>query len=765
MRRGKMLILAKLSQKTLREKLDVIKWRYKFRFCKERERIIYREKLDCVCKAVFENFALPVAVFDKNKVLWGNDAFLEFCGITEREILDQKIIISEIIAASETEEGFDSLQDLDKDKANVGVYIKDRQGISTPSLISIGKIDCKDEEAITYIVMCPILDLDDLIESKANQLSYLVDNLTSGLCYVNIEGLIAEANDSLANMLGIQRNQIIGLPYQILFAKIIGRAAEPVIVQRELQHAIINLKEKPRIAFSLKLSRIRYFEMSFFPVYTKKGKVNGWGSILQDNTLMKEQTNWKSELLSNLSQNIYSPLAIIKGHATALRDNFQQWNAEMVQEFLEEIDRGIDVLTRKVDRNLALSRIESGKLGLRPAKLDPQTLVENAIERIASALEPFDVEIDLPNEKVSIRADVARMEEVLVNLLENAVQFSPLDKPIVVRVGIENNYVCFEVRDYGPGISRQDQERIFNKMLGDKASNMGEELGLFLSKKIVEAHGGSIWINSPPVDGESGTSVLFTTPRMPDVLVDQVSATDPIESETGLARAGTVLVIENEPDLQALYRSILSEEGYRIEFALNGQMALDLLESVTYDIAILKWSLSDMDGLNLCRNVRRFSNIPIIMIGTREDKEDLVDALDAGADDYIARPFSSDELLARMRSALRWRIPREEKKDELRMYSSEDLVVDFEAHQVWAQGEEVELTSMEFNLLAILLKSPRQVFTYQQLIEAIWSVGQGGRHALSVHISRLRKKIERDPKHPKYIKTKWGVGYLLMPED
>jgi DNA-binding response OmpR family regulator len=150
------------------------------------------------------------------------------------------------------------------------------------------------------------------------------------------------------------------------------------------------------------------------------------------------------------------------------------------------------------------------------------------------------------------------------------------------------------------------------------------------------------------------------------------------------------------------------------------------------------------------------------MVTSKTSQEDLIAAFDVGVDDYITKPYQRDELLARIRALLRrgesWIM--DEKPDR---FSAEGLVIDFDTRDVWVRGVRLELTATEFNLLAYMARHPRQVLTYTQLIENIWPDGDGTRHGLSVHVSRLRKKIERNPKKPSFIGTRWGVGYVFMP--
>jgi two-component system KDP operon response regulator KdpE len=178
---------------------------------------------------------------------------------------------------------------------------------------------------------------------------------------------------------------------------------------------------------------------------------------------------------------------------------------------------------------------------------------------------------------------------------------------------------------------------------------------------------------------------------------------------------------------------------------------------------LLDWHLPDLDGLSVCRDIRRWSNVPILMLTSKTSQEDLIAALDAGADDYLTKPFQRPELLARMRALIRRGGQGKLDARNGDRFRAEGMVIDYPQRQVWRGGDLIDLTPTEFDLLAFLSRHRNQVLSHEQLIGHVWGGMRGTRHTLFVHINRLRNKIEPDPQSPRFIVTRWGVGYVFLP--
>jgi two-component system alkaline phosphatase synthesis response regulator PhoP len=220
-----------------------------------------------------------------------------------------------------------------------------------------------------------------------------------------------------------------------------------------------------------------------------------------------------------------------------------------------------------------------------------------------------------------------------------------------------------------------------------------------------------------------------------------------------------VLVVDDDVKTVELVRLYLKRDGYQVLTAYDGVEALRLARESCPDLIVLDLMLPDIDGLEVCRTLRHESDVPIIMLTARTTDQDKLTGLDLGADDYVTKPFSPKELAARVRAVLR-RLPGERGPEEIK---TGELSMNFAKHEAWFAGRPLDLTSVEFKLLGVLAKEPGRVFTRANLIEeALGYDFEGFDRTIDVHILNLRRKLESDPSHPKYIKTIYGVGYKFV---
>jgi two-component system KDP operon response regulator KdpE len=226
-----------------------------------------------------------------------------------------------------------------------------------------------------------------------------------------------------------------------------------------------------------------------------------------------------------------------------------------------------------------------------------------------------------------------------------------------------------------------------------------------------------------------------------------------------------ILVIDDEPQILRALRTILTEKHFRVTTASRGEEGLALAAANPPDVIILDLSLPDIDGTEVCARLREWTLTPIIVLSARESERDKVAALDRGADDYLTKPFGIEELLARLRVALRHAV-RAQGSAKSTVVKSGDLAIDLVAHVVTRNGAEVKLTATEFKLLAYLASNAGRVLTHQSLLAHVWDPTEVDQvEYLRVYMRQLRKKLEDDPRQPKYLMTEPGVGYRFVIDE
>ena len=227
-----------------------------------------------------------------------------------------------------------------------------------------------------------------------------------------------------------------------------------------------------------------------------------------------------------------------------------------------------------------------------------------------------------------------------------------------------------------------------------------------------------------------------------------------------------ILIVEDDVGISSFVNLELRHENYETEVVDDGRKALEHFSQDSYDLILLDIMLPGLNGIEVLRRIRKTSNVPIILLTAKSDTMDKVQGLDGGADDYITKPFGNQELLARIRTALRHRRQPVETSTGIPAYKAQELKIDFDKRRVFLEGKEVRLTQIEYKLVSLLAENAGRVITYEAIIRDIW-----GPHAdtnnqiLRVNMANIRRKIEKNPAVPKYIFTEVGVGYRMLENE
>ena len=227
-----------------------------------------------------------------------------------------------------------------------------------------------------------------------------------------------------------------------------------------------------------------------------------------------------------------------------------------------------------------------------------------------------------------------------------------------------------------------------------------------------------------------------------------------------------ILVVDDEKLLIKGITFNLQNEGYEVEAAYDGATAVELARRGDFDLIILDWMMPEKSGSEACMEIRTFSDVPIIMLTAKSEDSDKIMGFACGADDYVTKPFNILELKARIRALLRRASGSRRQQKESSLLECREFTLDMSQRVALREGRVVDLTAKEYELLEVLMKNPRHVFSREKLMDRVWGYTYAGDYrTVDVHIRRLREKLEPDPAQPKYILTKWGVGYYFQDEE
>ncbi|MEM8531787.1 MAG: ATP-binding protein [Chloroflexota bacterium] len=498
--------------------------------------------------------------------------------------------------------------------------------------------------------------------------------------------------------------------------------------------------------------------MSSIPLRSE-GILLGAIAIFQDLRQLREVERLKSDFVALVSHELRTPLTAILGCAQSILELNGNSDPARTREFVQIIAEQGDRLQELIDNLLNLSQVEAGALRLRRELLQPSDVLRNVLRQMRDRLGGLRVQTDIDPSLPSVSADTRRIEQVLLNLLDNARKFSGPDGLITVSASATQSTVMISVRDQGPGIPPAERMRVFERFYQLEQPTTrnvgGTGLGLAICKALVEAHGGHIWIDDTVTHG---TTVCFT---LPGVAQERMVGAD---EATMLVRPVSdklhVLVIDDDPAIRRLLETGLGDAGYSVQTVMETQTALDVIVKQPPDVVVLDLMLPGMDGFSLCKQLREWTNVPIVMLTARTAEQDVVAGLQGGADDYVTKPFRMNEFLARLEAVLR-RTQSTHAMGQRSVIQVDGLVIDLAKRYVTVHNEPVDLTPTEYNILTYLAQHIGQVLTHNQILSQVWGAEYAGEtHYLWVHIANLRQKLET-PSSNRYIVTERGVGYRL----
>ena len=454
------------------------------------------------------------------------------------------------------------------------------------------------------------------------------------------------------------------------------------------------------------------------------------------------------ELISNISHDLKTPITAVKGYVEGIMDGVAN-TPEKMDRYIRTIYNKANEMDRLINELTFYSKIDTNRIPYTFSKIHIADYFDDCVEELNLELDAQHVDLTyfnyLEDDPVVI-ADAEQIKRVINNIVSNSIKYMDKSHKVInIRLRDVGDFVQVEIEDNGKGIATKDLTKIFDRFYRTDASRNstrgGSGIGLSIVKKILEDHGGKVWATSK----EGGNH---------DVLcIKKISG--------GTCFMSKILIVEDEESIADLEKDYLELSGFEVEIENQGDTGLVRAVKEDFDLLILDLMLPEVDGFEICREVREKKDIPIIMVSAKKDDIDKIRGLGLGADDYMTKPFSPSELVARVKAHLaRYDRLVGNGKKENDVVEIRGIKIDKTARRVWVNGEEKQFTTKEFDLLTFLAENPNRVFTKEELFREIWDMESIGDIAtVTVHIKKIREKIEFNTAKPQYIETIWGVGY------
>ena len=494
------------------------------------------------------------------------------------------------------------------------------------------------------------------------------------------------------------------------------------------------------------------------PIRDRDGKVISLVVTFQDLEPLEELERQRTEFLSMVSHELRAPLTSIKGSTATLLTRTRELDPAEQREFFRIIDQQTEHMLDLISDLLDAGRIDSGTLSVAPRPSAVADLVDRARDTFISGGSRHTLVVDLPSDLPLVMADSRRIVQVLTNLFANAARYAPESSPILVEAVLDGVHVAVSVADQGRGIPLERLPHLFRKHAGGDgaAGTVRSGLGLAICKGLVEAHGGRIRAESGGPG--QGTRVTFTLPTAPGAAAAPAAGPAPPGAEK--RDPVRILVVDDDPNTLRFVRDSLLRAGYAPLVTGDPRELASLIQTANPALVLLDLMLPGTDGIELMERVRELADLPVIFISAYRRDETIARALEAGGADYIVKPFSPTELVARVRAALSRRPGSE-------TFVLGDLQIHYDGRKVTMAGRPIALTATEYELLRVLSLNAGRVVTQDALLRRIWGLRGGQKsEAARTCIKKLRRKLADDAAKPTYIFNERGVGYrMARPGD
>ena len=516
--------------------------------------------------------------------------------------------------------------------------------------------------------------------------------------------------------------------------------------------------------------------ISASPVYSDQGELIAGMLISQDMTAIADLERVRNQFLGMVSEDLRMPLATIKGSVAALSDIASSWGQAEPKHLVKIIDQQADLMRSQVNSLVELTYIDNGTLSISPEPANVMDLLNEAQKEFIKVHPGTEIETDVSEGLPRALADNQRIGQVLSNVLYSVARHTTDLTSIKVSACQIDIYVAISVSANSGAISAGESWQMVHGILGSQIQDIrkaagGETLALAMCKGIVEAHGGRMRVEDEGMgDGISITFTILAADEVDVEIASKVSVpefsappvTDPQVSDPRVTNGARILMAVDDPRLMATVRRTLSGAGYSPVPASD----FGALDRIVYeenpDLLLLDLSSRTAAGLDITRRLSYDYGVPVIVLSGQGDGEDIERAFEMGADDYIVKPFSPTELVARIMATLRKRSAARQPLSA-QQYMCGNVAIDYAGHTVTVSGSLVHLTATEYQLVVELSTKAGRIVTQDELLQRVWGPEYTGEsQLLRSYVRSLRQKLGDNAKSPSYIFTEHGIGYRMQ---
>jgi len=618
--------------------------------------------------------------------------------------------------------------------------------------------------------------LTQAVEEKNNRLEAILFSIAEGIFFVDENNRVAFCNPQVTELTSVSASQIVNQDADTLLKGIAAVTGDSTRVYAQLQASRLAVTETdnhnedyPIVELSIGGSE-RELTIEFVKI-AGLGKKISWVGVIRSAVKTRQPSQFQDLLVNSMSENLRMPYAQVRSLITTLSEQHGHFSYREREHLLSLIRASVDRVGQLWNNFLEIYNLEVKGIVLNRENTAVQDLVQRVVNNPYANKVNRRISLVTQPRLPLVKVDEFRMERAIANIVQRALDVSPEGSTVDVLVEQHDQEIWIVVKDTGEPVRAERLERLFDPF-SQFSNTSGMDFGLYIARELVTRHGGRIWAEN---NNERGVAIIVAlsvsaeatklidgktaTPALPDVAPNDAPDLSVRAASRAPNRAPNVIMfVQGKSELsQAMLPKLDSD--YEVLAYRSGDEAVEDVNATHLDLIIIDTVLDEGSGLDICKRMRKRTEVPIILIADKVSDTDKVRGLNMGADDYITRPISDEEWLARIQVIFKRKHIPDRTSEPL---SVGGLYIDFARREVFIANKPVELTRIEYDLLHTLVVNKGHVLTHRQLLEKVWGPEyENETHYLWVNISRLRKKLESKQGGTRYIHTQAGTGYFF----